>query len=120
MWRTEESCCRSPGLGAGAVKEGDVKMEQKGTMRDQGVGEAQSVTELAAEGGGDSRQRPAPGWYRNMQCDADGVRGSPGGCENTELRSGSVGVWDQPQAPHQQTEGGIFIITSFRKQLTHV
>ena len=87
MWRTEESCCRSPGLGAGAVKEGDVKMEQKGTMRDQGVGEAQSVTELAAEGGGDSRQRPAPGWYRNMQCDADGVRGSPGGCENTELRS---------------------------------
>ena len=55
VWRTGESCCRSPSLGAGAVREGHVKMEQKGTMRDQGVGEAQSVTELAAEGGGGFR-----------------------------------------------------------------
>lgn len=31
-----------------------------------------------------------------MQCGADGVRGSPGGCENTELRS-EVLVWDQPK-----------------------
>ena len=28
--RTEQSCCRRPGLGAGAVREGDMKMEQKG------------------------------------------------------------------------------------------
>lgn len=110
MQRTEQSCCRRPGLGAGAVREGDMKMEQKGMMRDQWVGEARSVTELAAEGGGDSCQRPAPGWFRNMQCGADGVRGSPCGCENTELRSGSAGVWDQPQAPHQQTEGGTCVL----------
>lgn len=66
--RTEQSCCRSLGLGAGAVGEGYMKMEQKGMMRDHGVGEARSVTEPAAEGGGDSCQRPAPGWFRNMQC----------------------------------------------------
>lgn len=74
-------------------------------IRDKWVGDAKSVMEQAAEGGGDSCQGPAPGWFRNRQCGADGARGSPCGCENTELRSGSVGVGDQPQAPHQQTEG---------------
>lgn len=63
----------------------------KGTMRDQGVGEAQSVTELAAEGGGGSREGPEPGWFRSMQCGADGVREVQVVVKNTELRSGSVG-----------------------------
>ena len=61
-------------------------------IRDKWVGDAKSVMEQAAEGGGDSCQGPAPGWFRNRQCGADGARGSPCGCENIELRSGSVGV----------------------------
>ena len=61
-------------------------------IRDKWVGDAKSVMEQAAEGGGDSCQGPAPGWFRNRQCGADGARGSPCVCENTELRSGSVGV----------------------------